>query len=39
MVVLEQEETPTENVTEVEGGSLLNTLMTMNNEELNEMTK
>lgn len=39
MVVLEAEETPTENVTEVEGGSLLENLMAMNNEELNAMTK
>lgn len=39
MVVLEAEEPPTENVTEVEGGTLLNTLMTMNNEELNAITK
>lgn len=39
MVVLETEELPTENVIEVEGGSLLGNLMAMNNEELNEMTK
>jgi hypothetical protein len=39
MVVLEAEELPTENVIEVEGGSLLGNLMAMNNEELNEMTK
>ena len=39
MVVLETEELPTENVIEVEGGSLLGRLMAMNNEELNEMTK
>ena len=39
MVVLETEELPTENVIEVEGGSLLGSLMAMNNEELNEMTK
>jgi len=39
MVVLEAEEPPTENTTEVEGGSLLNTLMTMNNEEINDMLK
>jgi hypothetical protein len=39
MVVLETEEPPTENVIEVEGGSLLGNLMAMNNEELNAMTK
>lgn len=39
MVVLEKGETPTENVTEVEGGSLLGNLMAMNNEELNAITK
>ena len=39
MVVLETEEPPTENVIEVEGGSLLGNLMAMNNEELNEITK
>lgn len=39
MVVLETEELPTENVIEVEGGSLLGNLMAMNNEELNAMTK
>lgn len=38
-VVLETEEPPTENVIEVEGGSLLGNLMAMNNEELNAMTK
>ena len=39
MVVLETEEPPTENVIEVEGGSLLGNLMAMNNDELNAMTK
>jgi hypothetical protein len=39
MVVLETEELLTENVIEVEGGSLLGNLMAMNNEELNAMTK
>lgn len=39
MVVLETEEQPTENVIEVEGGSLLGNLMAMNNDELNAMTK
>ena len=39
MVVLEAEEPPTENIIEVEGGSLLGNLMAMNNEELNAMTK
>ncbi len=39
MVVLEAEEPPTENVIEVEGGSLLGNLMAMNNDELNAMTK
>lgn len=39
MVVLEAEEPPTENVIEVEGGSLLGNLMAMNNEELNAITK
>ena len=39
MVVLEAEEPQTENVIEVEGGSLLGNLMAMNNEELNAITK
>lgn len=39
MVVLEAEEPPTENVIEVEGGSLLGNLMAMNNDELNAITK
>lgn len=39
MVVLETEEPPTENVIEVEGGSLLGNLMAMNNDELNAITK
>lgn len=39
IVVLEAEESPTEKVIEVEGGSLLGNLMAMNNEELNAMTK
>lgn len=39
MVVLETEEPPTENVTEVECGGLLGNLMAMNNEELNAITK
>lgn len=38
-VVLGEEEPSTENVIEVEGGSLLGNLMAMNNEELNAMTK
>lgn len=39
IVVLETEEQPTENIIEVEGGSLLGNLMAMNNDELNAMTK
>lgn len=39
MVVLEAEDPQTENVIEVEGGSLLGNLMAMNNEELNAITK
>jgi hypothetical protein len=39
IIVLEEKEVPTENTTEVECGSLLNTLMTMNNEEINDMLK
>lgn len=43
VVVIEQEESQTENiienVTEVKGGGLLENLMSMNNEELNAITK